>query len=54
MSDIITFSDPKFTQIKYESGERILLSNADSGIAIFEIIFLDSCVVEQFLNGLLS
>ena len=39
MSDIITFSDPKFTQIKYESGERILLSNADSGIAIFEIIF---------------
>ncbi|MCK4814192.1 hypothetical protein KA005_00355 [bacterium] len=40
MSRIIAYKEGRYSQIKLDSGERILLSVAQSGIVIFKLRFL--------------
>jgi hypothetical protein len=39
MSRIITYKEGRYSQIKLDSGERIMLSVAQSGIVIFKLRF---------------
>ena len=39
MSKIITYKEGRFSQIKLDSGERIMLSVAQNGIVIFKMRF---------------
>lgn len=40
MADIVTYKEGRYSQIKLDSGERILLSVAQSGIVIFKLRLL--------------
>ncbi len=56
MSCVITYKEGCFSQIKLTSGERILLSCAENGTAIFKMKFfgtvIDSKIAEWKLNNL--